>query len=242
VVAGQPVIDDKGIVGQITRTFVKTSELTLLTDRDQAIPVQITRNGLRSIAYGGQEPGMLDLRFMAGNADVQPGDILATSGIDGLYPAGLPVARVVKVERSTAQSFARILCVPIAGLEKHRHVLVLLVKNDFPPPPAFRDQESRGDSKRRPATDKAIDRAIDKVSDTAPQTNAPASEKPNDTATAKVDQASDKPAEPALEKTAPNPSVVKPAQPAAGSAPVVVPSQSAANQPATNKPTPAGRP
>ena len=71
VQAGQPVIDDQGVVGQITRTFVKTAEVTLLTDRDQAIPVQIIRNGLRSVAYGGQEPGLLDLRFMAGNADVQ---------------------------------------------------------------------------------------------------------------------------------------------------------------------------
>lgn len=135
VQAGQPVIDDQGVVGQITRTFVKTAEVTLLTDRDQAIPVQIVRNGLRSIAYGGQEPGLLDLRFMAGNADVQQGDVLTTSGIDGLYPPGLPVARVTKVERSTAQSFARILCTPIAGTEKNRHLLVLLVKNDFPPPP-----------------------------------------------------------------------------------------------------------
>ena len=135
VQAGQPVIDDQGIVGQITRTFVKTAEVTLLTDRDQAIPVQIVRNGLRSVAYGGQEPGLLDLRFMAGNADVQQGDVLTTSGIDGLYPPGLPVARITKVERSTAQSFARILCTPIAGTEKNQHLLVLLVKNDFPPPP-----------------------------------------------------------------------------------------------------------
>ena len=88
VAAGQPVIDDVGIIGQVTRVFPFTSEITLLTDRDQAIPVMVVRNGLRSVAYGRGQSGQLDLRFIAANADIQKGDLLTTSGIDGIYPDG----------------------------------------------------------------------------------------------------------------------------------------------------------
>jgi rod shape-determining protein MreC len=129
---GQPVIDDLGVIGQITRAFPLTSELTLLTDRDQTIPVQILRTGSRSVAYGA-EVDMLELRFMAANADVQDGDILTTSGIDGVYPPGFPVARVTSVERKAGNAFARILCTPIAGVNRNKHVLVLLAN---PAPPA----------------------------------------------------------------------------------------------------------
>jgi len=79
--AGSPVIDDIGVVGQVTRVFRDTSEVTLLTDKDQTIPVQIVRNGLRGVAYGGAEPGTLDLRFMASNADLVKDDIAVTSGL-----------------------------------------------------------------------------------------------------------------------------------------------------------------
>jgi rod shape-determining protein MreC len=89
VTPGQPVIDDVGVVGQVTRVFPFTSEVTLLTDKDQAIPVQVVRSGLRSVAYGRGQSGVLDLRFMAANADIQKGDQLVTSGIDGVYPPGL---------------------------------------------------------------------------------------------------------------------------------------------------------
>src|ERR1035437_5105206 len=85
---GQPVIDDVGVIGQVTRVYLLMSEVTLLTDKDQAIPLQVLRNGLRAVAYGGAEGGMLDLRFMAANADIRNGDTLVTSGIDGTYPPG----------------------------------------------------------------------------------------------------------------------------------------------------------
>ncbi|MDP5008560.1 MAG: rod shape-determining protein MreC, partial [Glaciimonas sp.] len=127
VVAGQPVIDDAGIVGQVTRVFPFTSEVTLLTDKDQAIPVQILRNGLRSVAYGRGQSGYLDLRFMASNADIKKDDILVTSGIDGVYPAGLAVAKVVAVETKSADAFSHIVCEPIAGIDKHKQLLILLV-------------------------------------------------------------------------------------------------------------------
>ena len=134
ILAGQAVIDDTGVIGQVTRVFPMMAEITLISDKEQATPVQVVRNGLRAIAYG--DGATLDLRFMAANADIQNGDILVTSGIDGTYPAGLPVARVARVERDAAYAFAKIQCVPIAGTEKHRQVLVLAKDTAIPPPPA----------------------------------------------------------------------------------------------------------
>ncbi len=124
---GQPVVDAVGVVGQVTRVFPVTAEITLLTDKDQTIPVQILRNGLRGIAYGGTEPNTLDLRFMASNADIVQGDVVVTSGLDKLYPAGVPVGTVAKVERSVKDQFARIVLAPSAGVQNNRHLLVLAV-------------------------------------------------------------------------------------------------------------------
>ncbi|MBU6436285.1 MAG: rod shape-determining protein MreC, partial [Betaproteobacteria bacterium] len=130
---GMPVIDDKGVVGQVTRVYVTSSEVTELTDKDMAIPVQNMRTGVRSIAYGdATQPGALELRFTAANADVQDGDVLTTSGLDGVYPAGLAVARVVSVERRAQSPFARIVCQPLSALDRGRQVLVLKAA----PPPA----------------------------------------------------------------------------------------------------------
>ena len=135
---GQAVMDDTGIIGQVTRVFPMLAEVTLITDKEQATPVQVVRNGLRAIAYG--DGATLDLRFMAANADIQNGDVLVTSGIDGIYPAGLPVARVARVERDQAYAFAKIQCVPIAGTDKHRQVLVLALPADQPPAPEAEPQ------------------------------------------------------------------------------------------------------
>jgi len=126
--AGNPVIDERGVVGQVTRVFPATAEVALLTDKDQSIPIQIVRNGLRGVAFGGVETGTLDLRFMAANADVVNGDIAVTSGLDGLYPVGLPVAKVSLVERAAKDQFARIVLTPLAGVESHTQLLVLLVE------------------------------------------------------------------------------------------------------------------
>jgi rod shape-determining protein MreC len=129
---GQAVIDDTGVVGQVTRVHPKVSEVTLLTDKDQAIPVQVVRNGLRAVAFGSGSPGSLELRFMAANADIQNGDKLVTSGIDGTYPAGLPVATVVRIERDAVQAFARILLQPAGGDEKNRYLLTLSSETSLP--------------------------------------------------------------------------------------------------------------
>jgi rod shape-determining protein MreC len=87
--------------------------------------VQVVRNGLRAVAFGSGSSGMLELRFMAANAEIQNGDRLVTSGIDGIYPPGLPVATVARVERDAAYAFAKIVCQPAAGVESGRYVLVL---------------------------------------------------------------------------------------------------------------------
>ncbi|MEF8699512.1 MAG: rod shape-determining protein MreC [Candidatus Accumulibacter sp. UW26] len=124
VVAGQPVIDDAGIVGQVTRVFPFVAEVTLITDKEQAVPVQIVRTGLRSVVFG-LGNGQLELRFLPANADVQNGDLLVTSGLDGIFLPGFPVARVVHIERNTSYSFARIFCLPLAGVENFGEVMVL---------------------------------------------------------------------------------------------------------------------
>jgi rod shape-determining protein MreC len=131
---GQPVIDELGVLGQVTRTYVFTSEVTLLTDKDQAIPVQVLRSGLRAV-LAGAGAGTMELRFLASNADVQPGDTLVTSGLDGVYLPGLPVAKVVNIDRDNSFSFARIDCAPIAGVERHGQVLIL-GRRVTPPLPA----------------------------------------------------------------------------------------------------------
>jgi rod shape-determining protein MreC len=138
---GSPVIDESGVLGQVTRVHPLISEVTLIIDRDQSIPVLNTRTGARSVAFGdpsGAHAGALELRFMAGNADVQEGDLLTTSGVDGIYPAGLPVAKVDKVERRADSAFARIYCTPQALVDGARHVMVLKpVAVQIPPrPPA----------------------------------------------------------------------------------------------------------
>jgi rod shape-determining protein MreC len=128
VARSSPVVNEAGVLGQVTRVYPLTAEVTLLTDRDAAIPVINNRTQQRSAAFGGAgggaNPGM-ELRFMAGNADVQAGDALSTSGLDGVYPQGLPVARVQGVERRADSGFARITLVPAASPDGVRHVLIL---------------------------------------------------------------------------------------------------------------------
>lgn len=125
VLAGQIVMDDSGIVGQVTRVYPWMSEVTLITDKDHAVPVQVLRNGLRAVVFGSGDTGELALRYMPISSDIQNGDVLVTSGIDGTYPSGLPVAKVIHVERDPAYPFARILCTPIAGVDKRGQLLIL---------------------------------------------------------------------------------------------------------------------
>jgi rod shape-determining protein MreC len=125
VAVASPVINEAGVLGQVTRAFPYSAEVTLLTDKDAAIPVLNMRTQVRSAAFGNSAGAGLELRFMAGNADVQVGDVLATSGVDGVYPSGIPVAKVVSVDRRVDTGFARIALAPIAQPDAVRHVLVL---------------------------------------------------------------------------------------------------------------------
>ncbi|TAK90757.1 MAG: rod shape-determining protein MreC [Burkholderiaceae bacterium] len=145
VLAGQPVIDDRGVIGQVTRVFPLSAELTQLTDHEQAIPVQVLRTGSRSVAYGAEAESM-ELRFMPTNADIEEGDVLNTSGLDGVFPAGYPVARVTQIERKAGSTFARILCEPIAGIDHHRYVLILQVN----PEPEIRPPENKASEPVKP--------------------------------------------------------------------------------------------
>lgn len=125
VESGQAVVDGAGVIGQVTRVYPFSSEVTLITDKDLAIPVQIERNGLRAIAFGHGRDTTIDLPYLPANVDIRQGDKLVTSGIDGVYPLGLAVAEVSKIERNPDSPFAHIVCKPIAGIENHLQVLLL---------------------------------------------------------------------------------------------------------------------
>jgi rod shape-determining protein MreC len=135
VKASSPVMDEHGILGQVTHVLPLVSEVTLVTDREHSIPVLNTRTGARGVAYGesGGAP-LLELRFMATNADIEVGDMLSTSGVDGIYPAGVLVGKVTKVERRAETAFARILCEPVGRVQGARHVMVLEPLSDQLPP------------------------------------------------------------------------------------------------------------
>lgn len=146
---GQVVADAVGVIGQVTRVYPVVSEVTLITDKDQAVPVQNVRNGLRTVVFGNGQDGTLDVPFLPVNADLQNGDKLVTSGIDGIYPPGLPVATVTKIERNAGFPFAKISCQPIAGVDHHRHVLIVGAVGGEPPPrPEESTKDAHGNAKR----------------------------------------------------------------------------------------------
>jgi rod shape-determining protein MreC len=143
---GQAVIDEHGLVGQVTRVLPLASEVTLITDKNHAVPVQNLRTGARAVLFGVGRDDTLDLRFMPVNADVQTGDALVTSGIDGLYPAGFPVATVAEIDRSATNAFARIDCTPVAGVNRGSLVMLVLENRSAPERPA--DEEPVAKPKR----------------------------------------------------------------------------------------------
>jgi rod shape-determining protein MreC len=150
IAAGSAVVDVAGVVGQVTRVHPLSSEVTLLTDRDQSIPVLNARTGQRYIAMGDPTTlgGSLELRFVPASADLQEGDLLTTSGIDGVYPAGLQVGRVKQIDRRIDTAFAKVHATPMAQT-RGRHMLVLAPVSDWParptkPEPAVRTRPGRG--------------------------------------------------------------------------------------------------
>jgi rod shape-determining protein MreC len=125
VAPGSPVINEAGVLGQVTRVYPLSAEVTLLTDKDAAIPLLNARTQMRNAAAGRADGSGMELRFLAANADVKVGDLMTTSGLDGVYPPGLPVAKVTVVDRRGDSSFAQVQLAPIAQPDSARHVLVL---------------------------------------------------------------------------------------------------------------------
>lgn len=132
IIAGAAVVDATGVIGQVTRTYPSSSEVTLITDKSLAIPIQIERNGLRAIAFGHGRDNTLDLPYLPANVDIRRGDKLVTSGIDGIYPVGLAVATVADIKSTPDSPFARIICVPTGGIENHRQVLLVSIPQPEP--------------------------------------------------------------------------------------------------------------
>jgi rod shape-determining protein MreC len=168
------------VIGQVTRVFPLQAEVTLLTDKDQAVPVQIVRTGLRSVIYGTPKGDTLDLRFVPISADVQTGDELVTSGLDGVYPPGLPVAKVVRVDKQADTAFARVVCLPVAPVRGARQLLVLHYVNNVPPRPAEEPdaatvaKEAKKKGGKQPDGKAAADKSAAKPGEKAAAEKAPA--------------------------------------------------------------------
>ncbi len=160
--AGQAVVDSKGVIGQVTRVYPFTSEVTLITDKELSIPIQIERNQLRAIAFG-EGNNTLDIPYLPSNVDIKVGDKLVTSGIDGVYPAGLAIATVTKIQQNSESPFAKIVSSPVAEVTNHLQLLLLELpdakQSDIP----------------QPAPPEAIDHKKDSVNVNKPKakTNAP---------------------------------------------------------------------
>lgn len=151
VAPGQVVIDETGVIGQVTRVYPWMSEVTLITDKDHAVPVQILRTGLRAVVFGSGDISSLSLRYMPISSDIKVDDVLVTSGIDGTYPPGLPVAKVTQIERDPAYPFARISCAPVAGVDQQRQLMIVSGLHKFAALPVeeTKPADSRGKKSKR---------------------------------------------------------------------------------------------
>jgi rod shape-determining protein MreC len=166
VFKNQPVLDAFGIVGQVVQVDNYSSTIILISDSGHAIPVQVNRNGIRSIAVGAGDLGKLSLPYLTVESDVKVDDLLVSSGLDGIFPAGYPVARVSKVERNSADTFALVEAKPLAQLDRDREVLLLW--DDTPPAPL------PAAAKPKPAATESKPAAETSTATPAPTTPAPA--------------------------------------------------------------------
>ena len=132
VVLGQPVLDARGLMGQVVELMPYTSRVLLLTDTTHSIPVQVNRNGLRAIASGTGNPESLELRHVADTADIKVGDLLVSSGLGQRFPAGYPVATVKEVIHDSGQPFAIVRAVPTAALNRSRYLLLVFSDSRTP--------------------------------------------------------------------------------------------------------------
>ncbi|MEO7775374.1 MAG: rod shape-determining protein MreC [Steroidobacteraceae bacterium] len=138
----QAVVDARGLLGQVVRVGPWSAEIILITDPEHAVPVEIVRNGLRSIAVGAGNSGELLLPYLAVNSDIKPGDLLVTSGLGGVFPAGYPVAKVTGIKRDPVLLLAQVRAQPLATLERDREVMLLWFAQNHPASPSRDDQKT----------------------------------------------------------------------------------------------------
>lgn len=154
VFKGQAVLDGKGILGQTTHVGPFSAEVILITDPEHAIPVQIERTGLRTIALGAGDTTSLALPYLPGNADVKAGDMLMTSGLGGVFPAGYPVARVTEVHGDAVQPLAQVRAIPFAAVDTDTELMLVWFRDDQPasptPAPTATGDLRTGNSKLQP--------------------------------------------------------------------------------------------
>jgi rod shape-determining protein MreC len=131
---GQAIVDAAGVIGQIIETGLATSQAMLISDPSHSLPVEVNRNGLRTIANGTGEFGRLDLPFVTNNADIRPGDLLVTSGLGGAFPAGYPVAVIATVNRIPQEPFADVTATPAAALDQVREVMLIWKSSEIVEP------------------------------------------------------------------------------------------------------------
>src|SRR5690606_37075770 len=179
VYVGQALLDANGIVGQIVNVAPMTSEAVLITDADHAVPVIVTRNGLRTIAVGTGDSGRLRLPYLTNSSDIEVGDLLLSSGLGGVFPAGYPVGRVIEVRRRPGQSFADVIAEPAAALDRQREVLLVWTGDEELPGLAGGGRGAADDAEPRGAeTDggaPAVDAATTDADAPAPAADADAS-------------------------------------------------------------------
>ena len=177
VFKGQPVLDAFGIVGQVTQVDRVGAEIIMISDNEHAIPVQVNRNGIRSIAVGTGDIHRLSLPFLTIESDVKPDDLLVSSGLDGIFPAGYPVAQITKVQRDPAETFAVVEARPLAQLDRSREVLLLWFERSTEKPSTEDPSSSLSQPSTAPPSEGgAAPAPIPTVE--APSTPAPASTAP----------------------------------------------------------------
>jgi len=148
---GNPVASDSGILGQVVRLYERSAEVSLLEDRDFGVPVQVARNGLRAAVFGTGRGNLLELRYLPVASDLEVGDILLTSGIDGTYPPGFAVAMITRIERNLDKNTANVFCIPVAGINKNRQALALLYDPQWDAKPSNTNPEN-GPGRRKTRT------------------------------------------------------------------------------------------
>ena len=141
---GNPIANDAGILGQVVRLYERSAEVSLLEDRDFAVPVQVARNGLRAAVFGTGRGNPLELRYLPVASDLEVGDVLITSGIDGVYPPGFAVAVISRIERNADKNSSNVLCVPVAAVNRYRQALALLYDPQFDAKPSTAVKGSSG--------------------------------------------------------------------------------------------------